>query len=164
MSAIERLIRPRSIAVIGASADPGKTSGRPISYLQKHGKLKGTWLAADQKIQRYIREADDGKNADGSFDHDNALTGDDRLVHRKRKLLHRDFVHLAGEERFVILQRSACDGALDQRPRARAVFEEGARPEPAILRLVVHVLSAPGDHEKGQGTRDKGQGAEPPRA
>ncbi|WP_063693274.1 acetate--CoA ligase family protein [Bradyrhizobium stylosanthis] len=37
MSAIERLIRPRSIAVIGASADPGKTSGRPISYLQKHG-------------------------------------------------------------------------------------------------------------------------------
>ncbi|PJG52037.1 6-carboxyhexanoate--CoA ligase [Bradyrhizobium forestalis] len=37
MSAIERLIRPRSIAVIGASADPGKTSGRPVSYLQKHG-------------------------------------------------------------------------------------------------------------------------------
>ncbi|MBH5371938.1 acetate--CoA ligase family protein [Bradyrhizobium glycinis] len=37
MSAIERLIRPRSIAVIGASADPGKTSGRPVSYLRKHG-------------------------------------------------------------------------------------------------------------------------------
>ncbi|WBL78453.1 acetate--CoA ligase family protein [Bradyrhizobium xenonodulans] len=37
MNAIERLIRPRSVAVIGASADPGKTSGRPVSYLQKHG-------------------------------------------------------------------------------------------------------------------------------
>lgn len=37
MSAIERLIRPRSIAIIGASADPTKTSGRPVSYLQKHG-------------------------------------------------------------------------------------------------------------------------------
>ncbi|WP_375158443.1 acetate--CoA ligase family protein [Bradyrhizobium sp. RDT46] len=37
MNAIERLIRPRSIAVIGASADPSKTSGRPVSYLQKHG-------------------------------------------------------------------------------------------------------------------------------
>ncbi|KYK47110.1 6-carboxyhexanoate--CoA ligase [Bradyrhizobium liaoningense] len=37
MDAIERLIRPRSIAVIGASADPSKTSGRPVSYLQKHG-------------------------------------------------------------------------------------------------------------------------------
>lgn len=37
MNAIERLIQPRSIAVIGASADPSKTSGRPVSYLQKHG-------------------------------------------------------------------------------------------------------------------------------
>ncbi|RXH22489.1 6-carboxyhexanoate--CoA ligase [Bradyrhizobium nanningense] len=37
MNAIERLVRPRSIAVIGASADPSKTSGRPVSYLQKHG-------------------------------------------------------------------------------------------------------------------------------
>ncbi|MFK4489873.1 acetate--CoA ligase family protein [Bradyrhizobium sp. USDA 336] len=37
MNAIERLIRPRSIAVIGASADPSKTSGRPVSYLRKHG-------------------------------------------------------------------------------------------------------------------------------
>ncbi|GMO12305.1 acetate--CoA ligase family protein [Bradyrhizobium sp. TM233] len=37
MDAIERLIRPRSVAVIGASADPSKTSGRPVSYLRKHG-------------------------------------------------------------------------------------------------------------------------------
>src|SRR6187402_2348089 len=37
MDAIERLIRPRSVAIIGASADPTKTAGRPVSYLQKHG-------------------------------------------------------------------------------------------------------------------------------
>lgn len=37
MDAIERLIRPRSVAIIGASADPTKTSGRPVSYLRKHG-------------------------------------------------------------------------------------------------------------------------------
>ncbi|WP_342737269.1 acetate--CoA ligase family protein [Bradyrhizobium sp. B117] len=37
MDAIERLIRPRSVAIIGASADPTKTSGRPVAYLQKHG-------------------------------------------------------------------------------------------------------------------------------
>ena len=37
MNAIERLIRPCSIAIIGASADPSKTSGRPVSYLRKHG-------------------------------------------------------------------------------------------------------------------------------
>ncbi|WP_431206235.1 acetate--CoA ligase family protein [Bradyrhizobium betae] len=37
MDPIERLIRPRSVAIIGASADPGKTAGRPVSYLRKHG-------------------------------------------------------------------------------------------------------------------------------
>ena len=36
-SAIARLIKPRSVAVIGASADPTKTAGRPVAYLAKHG-------------------------------------------------------------------------------------------------------------------------------
>jgi len=35
--AIARLLRPRTVAVIGASADAGKTAGRPVAYLQKHG-------------------------------------------------------------------------------------------------------------------------------
>ncbi|HET9581095.1 MAG TPA: acetate--CoA ligase family protein, partial [Usitatibacter sp.] len=37
MDAIAKLLRPRSVAVVGASADPAKTSGRPVSYLLKHG-------------------------------------------------------------------------------------------------------------------------------
>ncbi|MPS76513.1 MAG: CoA-binding protein [Achromobacter sp.] len=37
MNGIEKLLRPRSVAVVGASADPAKTSGRPVAYLQKHG-------------------------------------------------------------------------------------------------------------------------------
>jgi len=37
MSAIERLIRPRSVAIVGASADATKLVGRPVDYLQKHG-------------------------------------------------------------------------------------------------------------------------------
>ncbi|HXS40773.1 MAG TPA: acetate--CoA ligase family protein [Stellaceae bacterium] len=37
MSAIARLLNPRSIAVIGASGDPQKLTGRPLAYLQKHG-------------------------------------------------------------------------------------------------------------------------------
>lgn len=37
MSAIDRLLDPRSIAVVGASGDPEKLTGRPIFYLQKHG-------------------------------------------------------------------------------------------------------------------------------
>lgn len=35
--AIARLLRPRSVAVIGASADSTKTAGRPVAYLKKHG-------------------------------------------------------------------------------------------------------------------------------
>ena len=36
-AAIARLLRPRSVAIIGASADPAKTAGRPVGYLVKHG-------------------------------------------------------------------------------------------------------------------------------
>jgi acetate---CoA ligase (ADP-forming) len=31
MNAIAHLMRPESVAVIGASADPSKTSGRPVA-------------------------------------------------------------------------------------------------------------------------------------
>lgn len=37
MDAISRLLKPRSVAVIGASADPTKTAGRPVAYLKKLG-------------------------------------------------------------------------------------------------------------------------------
>jgi acetate---CoA ligase (ADP-forming) len=36
-SVISKLMRPASVAVIGASANAGKTAGRPIAYLQKQG-------------------------------------------------------------------------------------------------------------------------------
>jgi acyl-CoA synthetase (NDP forming) len=51
MNAIARLIRPRSIAVIGASADPAKTSGRPVSFLQKHG-FAGAIYPVNPKVDR----------------------------------------------------------------------------------------------------------------
>lgn len=37
MSGVWQLLRPRSVAVVGASADPAKTAGRPVAYLRKHG-------------------------------------------------------------------------------------------------------------------------------
>lgn len=37
MNGISHLMRPQSVAVIGASADPSKTAGRPVAYLKKHG-------------------------------------------------------------------------------------------------------------------------------
>lgn len=36
MDAVARLFHPRSVAVVGASADPAKLTGRPVGYLQKH--------------------------------------------------------------------------------------------------------------------------------
>lgn len=48
MSQINALLNPKSIAVIGASADPKKTSGLPVSYLLKHG-FKGSIYPVNPK-------------------------------------------------------------------------------------------------------------------
>jgi len=37
MQALERLLRPRSVAIVGASADTAKLTGRPLAYLEKYG-------------------------------------------------------------------------------------------------------------------------------
>jgi acyl-CoA synthetase (NDP forming) len=49
MNPIERLLQPRSVAVIGASADPTKTAGRPVSYLRKHA-FGGTIYPVNPKV------------------------------------------------------------------------------------------------------------------
>ena len=37
LSRVERLMRPQHVAIIGASGDPTKLTGRPIGYLKKFG-------------------------------------------------------------------------------------------------------------------------------
>lgn len=49
-SAISKLLSPRSVAVIGASADPKKTTGRPVAYLQKHG-YSGRIMPVNPKVE-----------------------------------------------------------------------------------------------------------------
>lgn len=49
--AISKLLSPASIAVIGASADPKKTAGRPVAYLQKHG-FAGRIMPVNPKADR----------------------------------------------------------------------------------------------------------------
>ena len=49
--AIARLLRPRSVAVVGASADLSKTSGRPVAYLQKHG-FAGAIYPVNPRVDR----------------------------------------------------------------------------------------------------------------
>ena len=51
MDAISRLLQPRSVAVIGASGDPAKTAGRPVSYLLKHG-FTGPIYPVNPKLDR----------------------------------------------------------------------------------------------------------------
>ncbi|MGJ7505866.1 acetate--CoA ligase family protein [Variovorax sp. GT1P44] len=51
MDALSRLLQPRSVAVIGASGDPAKTAGRPVSYLLKHG-FAGTIYPVNPKLDR----------------------------------------------------------------------------------------------------------------
>lgn len=49
-NAIQKLMEPRSIAVIGASTDPKKTAGRPIAYLQKH-HFKGEIYPVNPRVE-----------------------------------------------------------------------------------------------------------------
>lgn len=51
MDAIARLLKPRSVAIVGASADAAKTSGRPVSYLVKHG-FSGDIFPINPKVER----------------------------------------------------------------------------------------------------------------
>ncbi|MBT2335013.1 acetate--CoA ligase family protein [Variovorax paradoxus] len=51
MNPISRLLKPRSVAVIGASGDATKTAGRPISYLVKHG-FSGEIYPVNPKVDR----------------------------------------------------------------------------------------------------------------
>src|SRR5262249_1845695 len=46
-----RLLSPRSVAVVGASGDPAKTSGRPVSYLLKH-RFGGAIYPVNPRVDR----------------------------------------------------------------------------------------------------------------
>ncbi len=42
-AALDALWGPKSVAIVGASADPNKTGGRPVAYLMKHGFAGDIW-------------------------------------------------------------------------------------------------------------------------
>jgi acetate---CoA ligase (ADP-forming) len=44
LTSLERLLAPRSIALIGASADPRKFGGRPLAALRRHGFDGDLWV------------------------------------------------------------------------------------------------------------------------
>ncbi len=50
MNAIAQLLSPRSVAVVGASADRSKTSGKPVHFLLKHG-FKGEIYPVNPRVE-----------------------------------------------------------------------------------------------------------------
>ena len=50
METIKRSLRPRSVAIVGASADTAKLTGRPLVYLEKFG-FTGTIYPVNPRYQ-----------------------------------------------------------------------------------------------------------------
>lgn len=50
-TSLERLLRPRRVAIVGASADPDRTAGRPLAYLDKHG-FSGELMPVNPRVAR----------------------------------------------------------------------------------------------------------------
>ena len=48
---LTRLIKPQSVAIIGASSDPTKTSGRPLRYLRQDGFRGKIWPVNPSRSQ-----------------------------------------------------------------------------------------------------------------
>lgn len=51
ISAIEKLFRPKSVAIIGASTNPAKTAGRPLRFLYKYGFSGDIWPVNPQSSE-----------------------------------------------------------------------------------------------------------------
>ena len=87
MHALDRLFDPRSIAVVGASADASKLTGRPVSYLQRHG-FSGADLS-HQSARRIDCRADvlpDVSSLPSPPDVGIVLLGADRVIDAVRDL------------------------------------------------------------------------------
>jgi len=62
-SPLDRLFRPRSVAILGASDDPNRISGRPLRYIKEGGFKGGLYpinpnRAEVQGLKSYARLAD----------------------------------------------------------------------------------------------------------
>ncbi|MGN6570527.1 MAG: CoA-binding protein, partial [Pseudolabrys sp.] len=51
MAVIDRLLKPRSVASVGASADAAKLTGRPLAYLEKYG-FTGRIFPVNPRVER----------------------------------------------------------------------------------------------------------------
>lgn len=87
MSVMNILLNPASIAVIGASTDPAKLTGRPISYLQKAG-FKGRIYPINPRADEVLglKSYADPRNLPEAPDVGLVLVGANRVVDSVRAL------------------------------------------------------------------------------
>ncbi|VTU28347.1 succinyl-CoA synthetase subunit alpha [Variovorax sp. SRS16] len=118
MNSIERLLRPRSVAVIGASADPGKTAGRPVGYLQKHG-FEGRIYPVNPRADRIagLRCHPDIRSLPEAPDVGIVLLGPERAADAVRELAAR------GTAAAIVLASGYAEIGADGLQRQRALVE-----------------------------------------
>src|SRR3569623_684280 len=51
MSPLDRLLRPKSVAIVGASADTATLTGKPLAYLEKYG-FAGEVYPVNPRVER----------------------------------------------------------------------------------------------------------------
>jgi acyl-CoA synthetase (NDP forming) len=87
MSVMNILLKPASVAVVGASTDPKKLTGRPIAYLQKHG-YQGRIYPINPRADEVLglQSYDDPRNLPEAPELGLVLVGASRVVEAVRQL------------------------------------------------------------------------------
>ncbi|WP_439547727.1 acetate--CoA ligase family protein [Falsiroseomonas sp.] len=87
MSGLDALLRPKSVAVVGASTDLTKTGGRPVGYLVRHGFAGDVWPVNPRAAEiAGLRCYPDVASLPGAPDVGIVLVGPDRAEQALRDL------------------------------------------------------------------------------
>ncbi|QXC49348.1 acetate--CoA ligase family protein [Agrobacterium salinitolerans] len=120
MTFIQALLNPESVVVVGASSDPTKLTGRPISYLQQHG-YKGKIYPINPRAEMIgdIKCYPDAKSLPEAPDVGLILVGANRVIDSVRDLA------AAGTKAAVVLA-SGFGEAGEEGQRLQAELREAA--------------------------------------
>ncbi|MEQ9198658.1 MAG: CoA-binding protein, partial [Rhodospirillales bacterium] len=90
MTSMDMLFRPTSVAIVGASSDPDKLNGRPVTYLQRHG-YKGRIFPINPRIDAIgdLKCYADARDLPIAPDLGLVLVGANRVIDAVRQLADR---------------------------------------------------------------------------
>ncbi|MEZ2221570.1 acetate--CoA ligase family protein [Rhizobium sp. RCC_161_2] len=118
MNLVDIILRPASVAVVGASNDPSKLTGRPIAYLQRHG-YGGTIYPINPRYQEIagLKAYADPRDLPTSPELGLVLVGADRVIESVRQLAQ------AGTKAAVVLASGFGESGEEGRIRQAALME-----------------------------------------